>query len=301
MELRHLRYFDAVASERNFTRAAEKIGVAQPPLSRQIRELEVELGAELFDRSIRPVRLTEAGRLLHDQCIRILASIDQLGESIRHLQGGSRGLFIVGVVGSIMQGAMPAMIRTFRTQMPEMEVELVELTTVQQVAALKDGRIDAGLGRVRIDDPSVRREILYEEPLIAALPANHPLAHDRGPVGLADLRHDMLILYPSRPRPSYADQLLGLFRDLGAVPEKAREVREVQTALGLVASQAGIAVVPSSMRYVQRADVVYRPIADANAHSPIILSQRIGDESKSAVLFREVGRAELNQNRSAES
>lgn len=296
MELRHLRYFDAVATERNFTRAAERIGVAQPPLSRQIRDLEDELGVALFDRSSRPVKLTEAGRLLHDQCVRILASVDQLGDSIRHLQGASRRLFIIGVVGSIMQGSMPAMIRKFRAQMPEVEVELVELTTVEQVSALKEGRIDAGLGRVRIDDPAIRREILYEEPLIAGLPAAHPLACSDEPIRLAELRHSTLILYPSQPRPSYADQLLGLFRDHGGVPEKIREVREVQTALGLVASQAGVAVVPLSMRHVQRADIVYRPIADRNARSPIILSQRLGDDSPSAVLFRDIGRAELARN-----
>jgi len=291
MELRHLRYFDAVATERNFTRAATRAGVAQPPLSRQIRELENELGVALFDRSSRPIRLTEAGRLFHDQCARILASVDQLRDSMRHLQGSSRRLFIVGVVGSIMHGALPAMIRGFREQLPEVEVELIEMTTVDQVAALKDGRIDAGLGRIRIDDPGVRREILYEEPLIAALPAGHPLAGGEAPVRLADLRQAVLILYPSHPRPSYADQLLGLFRDYGSVPEKLREVREVQTALGLVAAQAGVAVVPLSMRHVQRADIVYRPIADTHAHSPVILSQRLGDDSRAAQLFREIGRA----------
>lgn len=290
MELRHLRYFDAVATERNFTRAAARVGVAQPPLSRQIRELEDELGVALFDRTSRPIRLTEAGRLFYDQCARILVSVDQLRDSIRHLQSSSRRLFIVGVVGSIMHGALPAMIRGFREQLPEVEVELIEMTTVDQVAALKDGRVDAGLGRIRIDDPGIRREILYEEPLIAALPAGHPLAKDTTPVRLAELREAVLILYPSHPRPSYADQLLGLFRDYGGVPEKVREVREVQTALGLVAAQAGVAVVPFSMRHVQLADIVYRPIADAGAHSPVILSQRLSDDSQPAQSFRGIGR-----------
>ena len=293
MELRHLRYFDAVATERNFTRAAERLGIAQPPLSRQIRELEAAVGAELFDRHCRPVRLTEAGRLLHDQCVRILASVDQLGETIRHIRGGSRQLFIVGVVGSILQGPMPAMIRKFRAKMPAVEVELVELTTIEQVAALKEGRIDAGLGRVRIDDPGIRRERLYDEPLIAALPVTHPLAQIDRPLRLADMLLDTLILYPSHPRPSYADQLLGLFRDLGQLPERVREVREVQTALGLVAAEAGIAIIPHSMHHVQRADICYREIRDKNAVSPIILSQRLGDEGSATILFREISRSEL--------
>lgn len=295
MELRHLRYFQAVATERNFTRAAERLGVAQPPLSRQIRELEEDIGVALFDRSSRPIKLTEAGRLLHDQAIRILASVDQLSESVRHLRDGSRRQFIIGVVGSIMQGAMPAMIRRFRAKLPEVEVELVEMATVEQVAALKDGRIDAGLGRIRIDDPGIRREILYQEPLIVALPASHAMADCETPVRLEQLQENTLILYPSNPRPSYADQLLGLFKDNGAVPEKVREVREVQTALGLVASEAGIAIVPLSMHAVQRADIVYRPVEDINARSPVILSQRLGDESRSASLFREIGRTALTR------
>lgn len=293
MELRHLRYFDAVATERNFTRAAARIGVAQPPLSRQIRELERELGVTLFDRGSRPIRLTGAGRLFYDQCAQILAGVDQLGASMRHFRDGSGQLFMIGVVGSIMQGAMPAMIRKFRTRIPQIDVELVEMTTVEQVAALKDGRIDAGLGRVRIDDPGIRREILYDEPLIAAVPVGHALADGRGSVRLLDLRQDTLILYPSQPRPSYADQVLGLFRDVGGMPGKVREVREIQTALGLVASEAGIAIVPLSMRNVQRADIAYLPIADRNALSPIILSQRFTDESRPATLFRDIGRAEF--------
>jgi DNA-binding transcriptional LysR family regulator len=212
---------------------------------------------------------------------------------VRHFRGSSSRLFIVGVVGSIMQGAMPALIRKFRAELPEVEVELVELTTVDQVVALKSGRIDAGLGRVRVDDPSIRREVLSEERLMAALPASHPLAQAGEAIMLEALRQDRLILYPSQPRPSYADQVLGMFRDLGALPGDVREVREIQTALGLVAADAGVAVVPWSMRHSPRADIVYLPIADASARSPIILSQRLSDESRAALLFREIGRAEF--------
>ncbi|CAN5155976.1 LysR family transcriptional regulator [soil metagenome] len=288
MELRHLRYFDAVATERNFTRAAERLGVAQPPLSRQIRELEDVLEVALFDRSTRPVTLTEAGKLFHDQCVRILASVEQLGQSVRHLHSASRRLFIIGMVGSILQGAMPAIIRRFRALMPDIEVELVELTTVEQIAALKEGRIDAGLGRVRVDDINIRREILYEEPLMVAFPAAHALADSQDQVSLRELLADTLILYPSQPRPSYADQVLGLFRDTGAAPQRIREVREVQTALGLVAAQAGIAIIPISMRHVQRGDIVYRTLSDDRAVSPIILSQRSGDETPLAEAFRQI-------------
>lgn len=170
MDLRHLRAFVAVATERNFTRAAERIGIAQPPLSRQIRELEVELGTALFDRSMRPVRLTEAGRMLYEQAVQVLGSIEQITQNIRRLAATGGARFVIGVVGSIMYGALPEIIRRFRTAHSDIEVELVELTTVEQMAALKAGRIDAGLGRVRIDDPAIRREILYHELLSRRYP-----------------------------------------------------------------------------------------------------------------------------------
>lgn len=290
MDIRHLRAFVTVAIERNFTRAAERLGIAQPPLSRQIRQLEEEIGAPLFDRSGRPVRLTEAGRLLYEQASQILANIDQLKYTMRQLVSARQPRFVIGVVGSIMHGALPEMIRNFRGQAAEVEVELVELTTLEQVAALKTGRIDAGLGRVRIDDPTIRREVLHEEPLIAALPSGDSLAQMGGPISVGALADGTLIIYPTFPRPSYADQVLGLLRDHGCAARKIVEVREVQAALGLVAAQSGRAVVPTSMQHIQRDDIVYAPIVE-RLTSPIILSQRQTDVSENATLIREIGRA----------
>lgn len=290
MELRHLRYFTAVANEGNFSRAAEILGIAQPPLSRQVRDLETELGVELLDRRVRPIRLTEAGRIFYQQAAQILGSMEQLSRSVRQFASAQQSRFVIGVVGSIMQGALPDMIRRFRRLAADVEVELVELTTVEQVAALKGGRIDAGLGRVRIDDPAIRREILFHEPLVAALSSSDPLAATEGDVPLALLMNGTVIIYPSQPRPSYADQLLSLFRDHGCFPKKTVEVREVQSALGLVAAGSGCAIVPESMRHLQRADIVYKPLAE-NGASPVIISQRVGDISENAVLFRDIGRA----------
>lgn len=290
MELRHLRYFTTVASEGNFTRAAERLRIAQPPLSRQIRDLELEIGVQLLDRRYRPVRLTETGRLFYEQSVQILASMDQLVRSVRHFASAQQQRFVIGVVGSIMHGALPDMIRRFRATAEDVDVELVELTTVEQVAALKAGRIDAGLGRVRIDDPAVRREVLFNEPLVAALSSSDRLAASEDAVNLSSLIERTVIVYPSQPRPSYADQLLGLFRDHGCFPGKTVEVREVQIALGLVAAGAGCAIVPESMRHLQRDDIVYRPIVE-EAVSPIIISQRASDVSHNAALFRDIGRA----------
>ena len=293
MELRQLRYFEAVAAERNFTRAARKLNIAQPPLSRQIRALEAELGVCLLERGTRPVRLTEEGRLFYEQAVQILSSVEQLRQSMKRVRSMQQKRFVIGVVGSIMHGAMPRIIRDFRDS-PDLEVELVELTTLEQVEALKGGRIDAGLGRVRIDDPAIRREVLYEEPLVAAIPADDPLARQITALPLAKLAGNPLIVYPSRPRPSYADQVLSLLRDHGFQPGRIIEVREVQTALGLVAAQSGCAIVPASMQHLQSGEIAYRALAESDATSPIILSQRQADESGEAVRFRRTARAVLS-------
>lgn len=284
MELRHLRYFMAVAETRNFTRAAALLGVSQPPLSRQIRDLESEMGVQLLQRDTRPVVLTDAGRVFADQARQILAQVDLLTQSMHHM---SSPRFAVGVVGSIMQGAMPRMIRAFREACPHVEVELLELTTLEQVAALKEGRIDAGLGRLRIEDADIRRTLLYAEPLVLATPAG--IGVKAGKATLADVSGKVLIVYPSVPRPSYADQVLALLADKGIRPSRLVEVREVQTALGLVAARAGVAIVPETLRNTLRTDIAYTPFLDSEATSPIILSQRRSDQSDLIDTFRSIG------------
>ena len=161
------------------------------------------------------------------------------------------------------------------------------MNTLNQLAALKDGRIDAGIGRLTFDDPVIGRHVIEHERLIAAVPANHPLACGEGPLALAELAGETLILYPSEPRPSYADQVLDILRDNGLRPQTVRTVRELQTALGLVSAEAGVAIVPASIRRLRRDDVSYRDIAECGAVSPIILNWRCADSTGPlAVLLR---------------
>jgi DNA-binding transcriptional LysR family regulator len=288
MELRHLRYFHAVATERSFTRAAQRLHMAQPPLSRQIRKLEEELGAALIERDTRPLRLTEAGRLLFAQAEQILARAEQARASIRALAAGGRRRFTIGFVGSILYGPLPAMIRGLRAGAPHVEVTLAELTTLEQIAALKDGRIDVGFGRLRIEDPAIRRSVLYEEPLITALAADDPLAAQDGPIGLHVLAGAGLILYPSLPRPSYADQVLAVFHDHALQPTIVHEARELQAALGLVASAAGACVVPASVSRLRRDDIIYRSIFEAGATTPVVMSSRLDDLSPELALLQAI-------------
>lgn len=291
MELRHLRYFVAVATERNFTRAAEKLNIAQPPLSRQIRQLEDYLGAELFDRESRPLRLTEAGRLLYEQASQVLAGVEQLRTMMSRFVGAGRRRFVIGFVGSTIYGLLPTVIRRFRTLADHLEVVLAEMSTLEQISALKEGRIDMGFGRLRIEDAAIRRVVLAEEPLVAALPVDHALLESGDAISLAVLAGEALIVYPRPARPSYADQLLSIFHDHGLQPDNVQEVRELQTAIGLVAAGAGLSIVPASVRRLQRDDIVYRPIAETNATSPIVMSHRLGDISPEVALLVQISTA----------
>lgn len=285
MNFRHLKYFVTVADEQNFTRAAEKLHISQPPLSRQIQDLEEELGLALFERGARPLKLTEPGRFFYDHARRMLEQSEQAVRATKRIAQIER-LLVVGFVASTMYGALPRLIRLFRAARPSTELTLVEMTTVDQIEALKQGRIDVGYGRIRLDDPSIRRELLRHERLIVAIPKEHELAYTDKPVSLRDVARFDNLIYPRNPRPSYADQVLSLYRDLGLEPERIHEVQEIQTALGLVAAGMGLCVVPAGVHRLRPDEVIYRPIEEPQAVSPIIMSTRLHDQSPDIDLMR---------------
>jgi LysR family transcriptional regulator, benzoate and cis,cis-muconate-responsive activator of ben and cat genes len=278
MDIRQLRYFLAVQAERNFSRAAERLNMAQPPLSRQIQQLEEEVGALLFDRNSRPMALTDAGRLFYEQAIQVTRRMDEMKEVMRAFVTANRPRFVVGFVPSVLYARLPDVVRNFRRAMPDVDLSLIEMVSIEQIAALKEGRIDIGFGRVRFDDPAIVREVLREEPMLVALPIGHRLLEGGNPIDIADLLHESLIVYPREPRPSYADQVLSLLHDHGVVPSAIQEVREMQTALGLVAAEDGVCIVPEAVRLMGRRDIAFRGLKQ-HAVSPIILSHRTGDPS----------------------
>lgn len=277
MDVRQLKYFVAVANTRNFTRAAEQLHIAQPPLSRQIQLLEEELGVQLLLRNSRPVRLTEAGRMFYEQAVQIINRMDQLKTTTRQLGQAHRQTLSIGFVASTLYGGLPLLVRQLRQLYPELDVQLVEMPSMQQVTALKTGRIDLGFGRIRSTDTGVTRTVLREERLVLAVPPDAPLAADTAPVSLQALHGEKLIVYPKEPRPSFADHVLSLLHDQAIRPDTVHEVREIQTALGLVAAASGLCVIPTSARL--RSDVHYRDIAEAQATSPIILTHRVNDNA----------------------
>ncbi|MFG1463291.1 LysR family transcriptional regulator [Xanthobacter sp. DSM 24535] len=277
MDLRHLRYFTTVALEGSFSRAAEKLNMAQPPLSRQIQQLEDELGVRLLNRG-RPLTLTDAGRHLFEQGAQVLQRVEEIKATTRRIGMRIVFQFNIGFVASTLYDTLPELIREFRIHSPEVEVQLIEMTTLEQIAALKDGRIDVGFGRLRFEDDALVREVLREEPLCVAIAESHELKAATDRPRFADLEAEPLILYPHSPRPSYADQVLSFYREAGVTPRIGMEARDVQTALGLVASGVGVCVVPASIRRLGRSDVRFLDI-DEPFSSPIIVSHRRNDSS----------------------
>jgi DNA-binding transcriptional LysR family regulator len=278
MELRHLRYFVTVAAERSFSRASEKLNIAQPPLSRQIQQLEAELGVQLLHRG-RPLTLTEPGRYFFEQALQVLQRTDAIPAMIRRIGMGKKRQFGIGFVESTLNEQLPELIRRFRRTAPDVEIVLLDLTTLEQTRALKEGRIDIGFGRLRYNDDGITRRVVREEKLSVCTSRGHVLSRRKGPLKLKHTAGMPLILYPNAPRPSYADQVLSFYRNLGVEPNVAFEVRQPWTALGLVASGVGIALVPSSVRRLGRQDVEYLNLDEPEISSPIIMSWRTNDTS----------------------
>ncbi|WP_091871237.1 LysR family transcriptional regulator [Massilia yuzhufengensis] len=278
MELRHLRYFVAVAEERNFTRAAERLHIAQPPLSRQIQQLEEFLGVVLIEKGSRPLRLTEAGQFFLAHAKPLLDQVRDL-KTMTQRVGKLERTINAGFVASTLYGLLPDIIRRYRERHPQVEVVLHEMTTIEQMKALKEGRIDVGFGRLKSEDPSIRRILLREERMIVALYPGHRLAAGEAPLRLVDLVQETLLVYPSTPRPSFADQVLALFSEANLTPDHVVEVRELQIAMGLVAAEQGLSIVPASVQGMHHRNVVYRQIEDKHAFSPIFFSVRHMDRT----------------------
>ncbi|KAF1046812.1 MAG: HTH-type transcriptional regulator BenM [Xylophilus sp.] len=199
-----------------------------------------------------------------------------MASATRRLGLNQRGTLSIGFVPSTLYGGVPVVLRKLRDQHPKLDIQLVELSSIQQVEALKTGRIDIGFGRIRANDGAVERMVLREERLVVAMPSTSAGGPKPQPMRLAELSDQRLIVYPKSPRPSFADQILALLNGCGVRPSEIIEVTELQTALGMVASGAGVCIIPASVTF--RADLRYRPIIDANATSPIIMCHRLNDD-----------------------
>ena len=284
MELRHLRYFVAVADELHFGRAAEKLFIAQPALSQQIQQLERELGVSLLTRSSRRVALSAAGAVFLADARAILARVTSATEAARRADRGELGRLGVGFVASATYAVLPDVLRRFRERFPDVELLLYELTAAEQAEALREGTINVGFARPFLEDPTLVVELVARESFVVALPEGHTLAAQER-VALSDLAPEPFILFPSSPKPSYADTVYALCERAGFAPIVAQEVREMQTAVSLIAAGIGVSLVPASVQNLRRQGVVYRPLTDPAPPTELVLAYRRDDSSPVLQVF----------------
>jgi len=281
VDVRRLRYFLAVAEELHFGRAAERLHIAQPALSRQIASLESAIGALLFDRTRSHIHLTAAGEALLPRARDILARVADAARVARRAAEGKVGVIQIGFVGSATFSILPGILNAFRTSHPEVELVLHAMNTAELKVALIARSIDVAFARPGILDPEIVNEVVFREPLVVALPENDPIAA-QSYIALADLATRPFVLYPRHPRPSFADTILQLCRNEGFAPDIAQETMEIQTALSLVSVGAGVSLVPEATSGAQLQGVAYRPIVGEAPQTELSLDYR--RDNRSAVL-----------------
>ncbi|WP_131668925.1 LysR family transcriptional regulator [Psychrobacter pygoscelis] len=281
MQLKQIQAFHAVAKSQSFSAAATTTGLSQPTLSRLIKQLEEQIGAELVDRYHRPLQLTEAGMFYFEKSQLLLAELDTISALTKRMAHPPKTLSI-GFVPSVLYGLLPDIIALLKQQLPDLEVQLKDISSYQQLDALKSGEIDVGFGRFAQQDEWVRQILLRHERYVVALPAVHPLAEVRN-LRLPQLADNRLILY-HQTHLNVADAslaghsnietepLLNLFARYGAAPFSTTTVSDLQVALGLVAAGEGITLVPDSLKILRGQQIRYQSLLHEDATSPIYLN-----------------------------
>jgi len=292
IELRRLHAFLAVAEEGHVTRAAERLGMQQPPLTRLLRGLELELGVLLLHRLPRGVRPTEAGQVLLEEARAVLARAAELEDTVRRAVRGEAGRLAVGFTPSAaLHPFVPAVLRSFREEAPGVRVELDEAGTTELVSGLAHGRLDAAFVRSPVGGmPGLLVQPVLEEPMVAALPAGHPLAagaENGKALPLAALAAEAFILYRRPTGPGLYDAILAACRAAGFSPVVAQEAPRLPATLSLVAAGLGVSVVPASMRQLAVAGVAYRELDGCPGLSaPLHLALRRTGLTATVVKFR---------------
>ena len=290
MKLRQLQFFIAVAEELSFSRAAIKLHVAQPSLSTQIKVLEEEVGARLFERDKRHVSLTPAGRRFQQRAISVLSMADTAKSEARSTARGQLGTIALGYTAlSMFSTALPHAIRQFRRREPNVVMTLRELTSLEQLHELGERTLDVGvLRKVDVAAPKgISIVEWYRTPLVAAIPQDHPRAAS-DLLSLNDLKDESFIMYPRGAGTGIYWQVIDLCTAAGFRPRVVREVIESSTIIGLVAAGVGIAIVPADMNSIQFSGVVYRRITDTGAYTALHLAQRGADRNEHLASLRKV-------------
>lgn len=278
MELRHLRYFTTVAQTRHFGHAAERLQMAQPPLSQQIRQLEAELGVDLLTRTTRQVALTPAGEVFYADAVRILESVESAERHVRRFAAGKSGTLRMGFTGSASYRQLPEIARLVNEFLPGFALEIrTDMLTAEQETALLDSELDIAVLRPPTRSDRISLRAIDREPLVLALPQQHPLNVETS-VSMSDLRAERFIMYPESSRSVVRDAIIRSCFASGFYPQVEHESGKTSTLLSLVAAGLGIAIVPDSARGMALSGVVFRDLSDVETVE-LALAWRRDDQS----------------------
>jgi len=271
IELRHLRYFIAVAEELHFGHAAARLNISQPPLSQQIQILEQQIGAKLLARTNRSVSLTPAGRQFLADSRQILSQVEEAAARAARLHQGETGELRIGFTSSApFIKAVSDTLSSFRQLYPDVHIQTREINTREQIAPLNDGGLELGLMRNTPLPDTLAWEVILREPLLAMIHRNHPLAAKPG-VTLEELAREPFVFFDPHVGTGLYDDILGLLRRYNLTPTITQEVGEAMTIVGLVAAGLGVSILPASFRRVQLNEIRWVPILEADAISEMWL------------------------------
>lgn len=287
MDLRHLRYFVAVAEELSFRRAAEKLHIAQPPLSAQIRALEEELQVKLFERTTRSVLLTHAGRVLLEEARSVLAATAQAEQRAREAEHGLAGTLRLGVIAPVANAWLAGILRRFRQRFPGVQLSLFDLTSTEQLRRLRTRELDAGLLRPPVGSAELDHMFVGESRQVLAMPAGHPLARKRSLVW-KDLHDQELVLIHPAAQHGFYDAFFAECAKAGARPRPVQYANDIQTKMWLISAGFGIAPTTATLAEVKRPGLVFRPLPPGLPPVQTVLAWRRDDPSPVLKNFREM-------------
>lgn len=265
MNIRSLHYLVAVAEELNFSRAAERCHVSQPPLSRAIRNLEEQVGAKLFLRNRHQVALTPAGLSLVQDARKALELLEEGAERARRTALGMTGTLSIGFGGSTVYSLLPSLVRRFRQAAPDVVIHFKAMSVLHQIEALREREIDIGIVRLPISDELIETHFVHAEPLVIAFPTGHKLLTRPGPVSIRDLSGSRIVTYEAARGFHVYGDLQGLCRLAGFTPHIAHQAPTTEAVIGIVACGEGVAVVPASAERLHMQGVAFRPLDPGNA------------------------------------
>lgn len=284
IETRHLVYFKTVAEHLNFTKAAKHLNISQPPLSHQIKQLEELLGVNLFYRTNRKVELTEAGKYFYEVTIKTLNNLENQIETVRKIGNGEIGNLRIGFGGSVIYDILPKIIHDIHQRYPELKLTVQQLTTFQQVNALKNGEIDIGILVPPINEVSIKTLPIRKEQFVVCLNKNHPLSNIKEPLPIKLFSNEDIIMTPYFAGMGYYESVISLCKLGGFTPNVTQTAQEQQTIVSLVASGLGVAFVPLSTSNIHHKNVVYRKLQE-KVYKETAIAWNKGDITPSVQLF----------------